>query len=102
MEFRAYQAIPPHANFPAPYCGSIRAHGVRQKEIELQSDSIGTDRLSCSAFEKLFDAALKLPLLLLAAAKPFAEVGIRQFGWLLFAEGHADEVVAPPDDPGEE
>src|SRR5712664_3027051 len=60
-----------------------------------------TGRRSRSVFaDKLFDAALKLPFFLLAPAQPLVKVGDRQLGFR--AERNADEVVAPPDDPGEE
>src|SRR5258705_7342138 len=50
--------------------------------------------------DKLVDAALKPPFFLLAPAQPRVKVGDRQLGFR--AERNADEVVAPPDDPGEE
>ena len=56
-----------------------------------------------SAFaQKLVDAALQLALFLLALAQPLLDVGDRQFVGTLRAEGDADEIVAPPDHPGEE
>src|SRR3979409_96616 len=52
-----------------------------------------------SAFaDQLLDAALQLAFFLLALAQPLLEVGDRKFGRRLRMEGHADEIVAPPDD----
>src|ERR1700686_4396714 len=56
-----------------------------------------------SAFaQELVDAALQLALFLLALAQPLLDVGDRQFVVTCRTEGGADEVVAPPDLPGEE
>src|SRR6266404_6009014 len=58
---------------------------------------------SHSAFAQQFvDAALKLTLLDLALAQPLLDVGDGQFGRGLRAEGDTDEIVAPPDDFGQE
>ena len=51
--------------------------------------------------EQFVDLPLQLPLLDLAFAQPFPEVGDR-LGRALRPEGDADEIVAPPDHLGEE
>src|SRR3978361_358823 len=60
-------------------------------------------RLTCLAVaDQLLDAALQLALFLLALAQPLLNVGDRKFVRRLLLESDADEVVAPPDDFGEE
>src|ERR1700733_291416 len=51
------------------------------------------------AFNQFLDAALQLALFLFAFAQAFGEVRTRQFVRLFRVERHADEIVAPPDDP---
>src|SRR5580704_15731013 len=51
------------------------------------------------AFDQFLDAALQLALFLFAFAQAFGEVRTRQFVRLFRIERHADEIVAPPDDP---
>src|ERR1700686_3134004 len=68
--------------------------------MEFNAEGSGGPR---SAFAQEFvDAALQLALFLLAPAQPLLDVGDRQLKGSLRAEGDADEVVAPPDHPGEE
>src|SRR6202035_5339289 len=52
------------------------------------------------AFDQFLDAALQLALFLFAFAQALGEIRTGQFVRLFRVERHADEIVAPPDDPG--
>src|ERR1700682_2817860 len=52
--------------------------------------------------QQLVDAAVMLPLLDLALAQPLLDIGDGQFGRGLRTECDTDEIVAPPDDFGQE
>jgi hypothetical protein len=68
----------------------------------LDSRPFSMARVAASAFaEQIVDLSLQLALLDLASAQPLPEIGNR-LGRGFRPEGDTDEIVAPPDDLGQE